>query len=103
RLAILAGQLGQAHPLVMAVGGIAIIMIVLGDRLMPGKPIALAVVASAIVAATAFGMPALGVPTTGKIPSGLPTLEGPALRLRDVEGIFPLEAGCLFVTDIGGC
>lgn len=102
RLAILAGQLDQAHSLVMAVGGIAIIMIVLGDRLLPGKPIALAVVALAIIAATAFGMPALGVPTTGKIPSGLSTLEGPALRMRDVEGIFPLAAGCLLLAYIEG-
>jgi MFS superfamily sulfate permease-like transporter len=31
------------------------------------------------------------------VPAGLPTLEGPALRLRDVEGIVPLAAGCLLL------
>jgi len=30
----------------------------------------------------------------------LPTLEGPALRLRDVEGIVPLAAGCLLLAYI---
>ena len=47
-----------------------------------------------------FGLPALGVPATGDIPAGLPTLEGPALRLRDVEGIVPLAAGCLLLAYI---
>jgi SulP family sulfate permease len=42
----------------------------------------------------------LGVPITGNIPSGLPTLEGPALRLRDIEGIVPLAAGCLLLAYI---
>jgi SulP family sulfate permease len=62
----------------------------------------LVIVALSIVAATAFGLAALGVPTTGKIPVGLPTLAGPALRLRDVEGIVPLSAGCLLLAYIEG-
>jgi SulP family sulfate permease len=45
-------------------------------------------------------LPALGVPTTGEIPHGLPTLDGPALRLQDVEGIVPLAAGCLLLAYI---
>jgi MFS superfamily sulfate permease-like transporter len=67
---------------------------------LPGKPIALGVVALSIVAASLFGLPALGVPTTGQIPAGLPELGGPALRLGDVEGIFPLAAGCLLLAYI---
>jgi len=75
---------------------------VIGDRLFPGKPVALGVVALAIIIATAFGFQALGVPTTGKIPAGLPVLSGPALRIRDVEGILPLAAGCLLLAYIEG-
>ena len=58
--------------------------------------------ALSLVAALTFGLPARGVPTTGKIPAGLPSLEGPALRLRDVEGIVPLAAGCLLLAYIEG-
>jgi sulfate permease, SulP family len=47
-----------------------------------------------------LGLPALGVPTTGQIPSGLPSLAGPALRIRDEEGIIPLAAGCLLLAYI---
>ena len=102
RVVVLAGQLNQMQYLVLAVGIIAVILLVVGDRFLPGKPIALSVVAIAIVAATSFGLPALGVPTTGKIPAGLPALSGPALRLRDVEGILPLAAGCLLLAYIEG-
>ena len=95
-----AGQLGQTHYLVLAVGVIAIMLLIFGERWLPGKPIALGVVGLSIVAASVLGLTALGVPTTGWIPAGLPTLEGPALRLRDVEGIVPLAAGCLLLAYI---
>jgi len=98
----LAGQLGQMQYLVLVVGVIAILLLVFGDRLFPGKPVALGVVALSIAAASRLGLPALGVPTTGEIPSGLPSLAGPALRLRDVEGIIPLAAGCLLLAYIEG-
>jgi SulP family sulfate permease len=100
RLVMLAPQLGQTSLLTLGVGGIAIVLIVVGERLLPGRPVALAVVALAIVAASVLGLPALGVATTGEIPPGLPTLAGPALQLHDVEGIFPLAAGCLLLAYI---
>jgi len=99
---LLLGQLGEMRYLVLMVGVVAIGLIVLGERLLPGKPFALGVVALAISAATLLGLPELGVPATGKIPAGLPSLAGPALRLRDVEGIVPLAAGCLLLAYIEG-
>ena len=100
RIMLLAGQLGQTQYLALAVGAIAIVLLVLGERWLPGKPVALAVVASSIIAASMLGLPALGLTTTGDIPAGLPSLQGPALRLRDVEGIVPLAAGCLLLAYI---
>ena len=102
RLVMIVGQFGQTNYLVLAIGVVAIGLLVLGERVLPGKPVALVVVALSILAATILGLPALGVPTTGEIPSGLPTFAGPALRLRDIEGIFPLAAGCLLLAYIEG-
>ncbi len=99
---LLAGQIGQTRPIVLAVGLAAIALLVAGERLLPGRPVALAVVALSIVVASILGLPALGVPITGDIPAGLPHLAGPALRLRDVEGIVPLAAGCLLLAYIEG-
>ena len=98
----LLGQLGQTHSVVLMIGVIAVALILVGDRLLPGKPVALAVVTLAIIAATVLGLPALGVPITGKIPEGLPAIAGPTLRPRDVEGIFPLAGGCLLLAYIEG-
>src|SRR6516164_5057340 len=81
------GQLGQTRPLVLAVGVATIVLLVVGERLLPGRPVALAVVALSIVVASVVGLPALA---------------GPALRLRDVEGIVPLAAGCLLLAYIEG-
>src|SRR5437588_12028606 len=46
------GQLGQTNLLVLAVGVAAIVLLVLGERALPGRPVALAIVALAIVMAT---------------------------------------------------
>jgi len=100
RAVLLAGQLGETHYLVLGCGVAAILLLLLGDRFLPGWPVPLTVVALSIIAALAFGLAALGVPTTGVIPAGLPSLAGPALRLRDVEGIVPLAAGCLVLAYI---
>lgn len=102
RVVIFVGQLGQTNLIVLVVGLLAIALIVIGERMLPGRPIALAVVALSIAAATLLGLPKLGVPITGEIPSGLPSLSGPSLRLRDVEGIIPLAAGCLLLAYIEG-
>jgi SulP family sulfate permease len=102
RAVLLAGQLGQVNFVVLGIGLIAIALLLLGERWLPGKPVALAVVAVAILAASLLGLSALGVATTGYIPAGLPTLAAPALRLRDVEGIVPLAAGCLLLGYIEG-
>ncbi|MEW5962223.1 MAG: SulP family inorganic anion transporter [Pseudomonadota bacterium] len=102
RLVVLLAQLGGANAVVLAIGLGAIGLLVLGDRLLPGRPVALLVVVLSIFGATMLGLPALGVPTTGTVPAGLPTFALPPLRLRDVEGIVPLAAGCLLLAYIEG-
>jgi MFS superfamily sulfate permease-like transporter len=99
---LFAGQLGEMQFVVLAIGIAALALLVIGDRLFPSKPVALGVVALAIVAASLLGLPAMGVPVTGEIPAGMPELAGPALRLRDVEGILPLAGGCLLLAYVEG-
>jgi len=100
RGAIILSQFGQINYLVFALAVVTTLALLLGERFFPGRPFALGVVALGIIAASAFGLPALGVPTTGVVPAGLPHIAGPALRLRDIDGIFPLAAGCLLLAYI---
>jgi high affinity sulfate transporter 1 len=100
RAALLINQIGNTQGVVLAISVAAILLLLIGDRLFPGKPVALGVVVMSILAAHLFALPSAGVPTTGAIPAGLPSLGAPALRLRDVEGIFPLAGGCLLLAYI---
>ena len=94
---LLAPHLGQTRLIVLAIGVAAIVLLLIGERALPGRPVALALVAGFIVVATLLELPESGVPVTGHIEAGLPSLQGPALQLRDVEGILPLAAGCLLL------
>lgn len=102
RVILFVGQIGETNVTVLIIGVAAILALVFGDRLLPGRPVALAVVCVAIVIASLLGLPAMGVPVTGEIPPGLPSLHGPSLTLSDVEGIFPLAAGILLLAYIEG-
>src|SRR6186997_532105 len=57
RVYLLAGQLGDMQVAVLAVGVVALTLLVLGERFLPGRPIALAVVALAILLATVLALP----------------------------------------------
>lgn len=98
----LAGQLGDIAPLVLAVGAIALLLLLLGERLLPGKPVGITIVALAILVATLLGLPSLGVPVTGKIPEGLPALGMPTFGLLEFDDLFPLAAGCVLLAYIEG-
>ncbi|MBR0906518.1 SulP family inorganic anion transporter [Bradyrhizobium liaoningense] len=98
----LAGQLGGIDPLVLAIGAAALLLLLLGERLVPGKPVGITIVALAILLATLLGFPALGVPVTGKIPEGLPALGIPTFGLLEFDDLFPLAAGCVLLAYIEG-
>jgi SulP family sulfate permease len=98
----LAGQLGEVNLLVMAIGAGAVLLLLLGERLLPGKPVGITIVALSILVATLLGLPAAGVPATGKIPEGLPSLELPTFGLLEFDDLFPLAAGCVLLAYIEG-
>jgi SulP family sulfate permease len=77
-------------------------LLFLGERLLPGRPVALAVVIAAIVVVGLLNLTDLGVAVVGAIPAGLPMPQWPALRIRDQEGIIPLAAGCVLLAYIEG-
>ena len=98
----LAGQLGDMHLIVVAIGLAAIVLLLLGARFLPGRPTGLAVVILSIVIATVFGLPALGVAVTGEIPKGLPSLVMPTFGLLEADELFPLAAGILLLAYVEG-
>ena len=102
RVLMLAEQLQGLSVATVSVGVVALALLVAGGRRLPARPVALGVVVLSIAAAEVLGLAAHGVTVTGSIPAGLPELGLPSLRLVDVEGIFPLAAGCLLLAYIEG-
>lgn len=97
RLAAVAHQLAEANPLAVGVTTTALALLILGERALPGRPIALAVVVLSIVASTTLGLVDHGLATVGAIASGLPAIVPPGIRARDVDGVMPLAAACLLL------
>jgi SulP family sulfate permease len=102
RVAAVAGQLGDLHPVTTAFGLLAIAMLVAGERLLPGRPVALLVVALSIVVASLMPAGDGGLALVGQVPSGLPSIALPGLRPRDVDGVIPLAFACLLLAYIEG-
>jgi high affinity sulfate transporter 1 len=98
----LAGQMGNINPLVLVIGVAAIVLLLLGERFLTGRPVGLMVLALSILMATLLGLPAMGVPVTGKIPEGLPAFEVPTFGMLDFQELFPIAAGCLLLAYIEG-
>ncbi len=100
RVGILASQLGGLKPVTTAVGISALVLLLLGERFLPGRPIALFVVIGSIVASGYLALGSLGVVTVGQIPSGLPHLAMPEARPLDIDGVIPLAFACLVLAYI---
>jgi sulfate permease, SulP family len=105
RLWVLGQQLGQTNLIVLAVGLIAIALLVLGDKLLPGRPIALGVVILSLVAVPLLGLSQYGVQVVGELPSGLPSLATTHVHLRDLDaesrrGLVSLAFACFLLSYI---
>lgn len=98
RLGVLVGQLPSTRLAVLGFGVAAIVLLLLGERFLPGKPVALGVVVLSIVLLTFTSLGALGFQVVGALPRGLPRFEPPALSPREVDGLIPLAFACLLLS-----
>ncbi len=102
RIWMLAGQLGETNLTVLGMGLAALTLLLLGEKYLPGRPVALLVVALAITVVSVTSLENAGVVTVGALPAGLPELSLPSVRLRDVDGILPLSGACFLLAYIEG-
>ncbi|MGA8031720.1 MAG: SulP family inorganic anion transporter [Casimicrobiaceae bacterium] len=98
----LGSQIPDTNPVVLGFGLIAIVLLVAGEKLLPGRPIALLVVIASVVALSATPLAEFGFKTVGLLPTGLPDPQLPSLRARDVDGVVPLAFACFLLAYIEG-
>ena len=82
----------------LAVGLACLAALLLLHWVIPKLPGPLIVVVLAIVVSAAVGLADMGVAVVGHIPSGLPSLEVPDFRLRDILTLLPAAVGIFFVS-----
>jgi high affinity sulfate transporter 1 len=72
RIWLLIQQLGSTNVVALVIGGIAIALLLFGEKLLPGRPVALAVVLLSLLAVAIGNLEQYGVKIVGDIPAGLP-------------------------------
>lgn len=98
KLTVVFQQLDSANLTVISLGCAALLLLLAGDRLLPGRPLALAVVILSTGAVSLFGLTDLGVKVVGFIPSGLPPLGVPAFHAEHIEGLLELAFACFLLS-----
>ena len=97
RLEAVIHHLPDTNPAVLAVSAGALLIIMAGERWLPGRPVALGVVVAAIVAVPLLHLEGYGVKIVGDIPSGLPQVRLPAITLDDLNRVTHLAFACFLL------
>lgn len=90
-------HLGQTHTPSLALGSAALAILVAGNKLWPGKPIALFVVIAGVAATSMFDLEPHGVKVLGTVPQGLPPFGLPSITLAELDGIVPIAVACFLL------
>jgi high affinity sulfate transporter 1 len=100
RVWTLGGQVGDTNFAVLGLGLAALALLLLGEKFLPGRPIALLVVALSTLVVSITSLTESGVSVVGALPAGLPKLRLPSLQFHDVDGILPLAGACFLLSYI---
>ena len=98
RTQYLIAHLDDTHAMSLAVGGVGLLLLVAGERLLPRRPIVLLVVALSIVMTSVTGLAAQGVAVLGQVPAGFPSLGLGSVTLSDVSMLLPLSLACFLLS-----
>lgn len=90
-------HLPETNWVVLCFGAVALLLLIAGDKLLPGKPVSLFVVIGAILVVSFTQIAGYGIHIAGEIPGGLPAISRPSLRFSDVEGVTELAFACFLM------
>lgn len=100
RLIVLVNQLPDTNWWVLASGILALGLLFAGDKLFPGKPLAIIVVALSVILISLFPSASMEFNTVGVMPGGLPELLVPDLNFTDIGHVLPLAFACFLLAYI---
>ena len=91
-------HLGETNLATLGVGLGALVLLVLGERLLPRRPIALFVVALSILAMSFSSLGARGVKMVGAIPLGFPNFGWPVVHWSEVDNLLGVALACFLLS-----
>ena len=97
RLENLFRHLPETNPVVLAVAVGALLLLLAGERWLPGRPVALVGVVVAIALVPLLHLEGYGVKVVGAIPQGLPRFCLPALSPGDLNQVTHLAFACFLL------
>jgi high affinity sulfate transporter 1 len=105
RIGQLAQQLPETNLLTLAIGVCAILALLMGEKFLPGRPVALGVVLLALVGASVGQIEQRGVTVVGQLPAGLPHFQVAgaslgAVRIEDLRHLTSLAFACFLLAYI---
>jgi SulP family sulfate permease len=100
RIGILIHQFPDTNFYVLAFGVLAFLLILTGEKMFHGKPIAIIVVVLSIIIISFTSLASYGFKTVGIIPAGLPKLHIPSLNWVDIKSVGYLAFACFLLAYI---
>jgi len=100
RLISLSQQWSQYNYYVLAFGLAVLLLLIIGEKFLPGKPVAIVVVVLSILIISFTPVGGMGFNTVGLIPAGLPKFHIPTLYAGDLDDIFTLAFACFLLAYI---
>ena len=98
RVAHVVSSLPETHVPSLLVGLAAILLFIVFERALPGRPTTLIVVAAAIAVMTVFGLGEMGIKVVGDLPSGLPRIGLPNIEASDISALIPVALACFMLS-----
>src|SRR5215467_4825837 len=90
-------HLGETNTAALAVGGVALAVLVLGKVFLKNRPVALFVLVGGIAAASLAHLDGRGVKLLGEVPQGLPPIRLPAVFWSELNDLLPLAVACFML------
>lgn len=84
RIILLVGQMPDTNALALAIGVCAIAALLMGEKYLPGRPVALLVVVLSLVVASVGQVEKHGLKVVGELPTGLPAFQFAGASLASV-------------------
>jgi len=97
RIAHVIRTLPETHMPSLLMGGAAIVLFIVLQRGLPGRPTTLVVVAASIIVMSVLGAGATGIKIVGELPSGLPGIGLPHIHASDIAELIPAALACFLL------